>query len=60
MRNHLIFVWLLCIHGAIAHAQVETSGIYGEQANSLEAAVFTSRADANYLSRGKELRTGIF
>ena len=43
----------------MALAQVETSGIYGERADSLEAAVFTSRTTANYLSKGKELRTEV-
>ena len=59
MRKYLLFAWLLGIHGAIAHAQVDTSGIYAERADSLEAAVFTSRTNANYLSKGKELRTEV-
>ena len=59
MRKHFIFAWLLCIHGAMAFAQVDTSGIYGERADSLDAAVFTGRTNANYLSRGKELRTEV-
>ena len=43
----------------MAFAQVDTSGIYGERADSLDAAVFTGRTNANYLSRGKELRTEV-
>ena len=43
----------------MALAQVDTSGIYGERADSLEATVFTSRTEANYLSKGKELRTEV-
>ena len=50
MRKYLIFAWLFCIHGAMAFAQVDTSGIYGERADSLAAAVFTGRTNANYLS----------
>ncbi len=43
----------------MAFAQVDTSGIYDERADSLKAAVFVGRTDANYLSRGKELRTEV-
>ena len=35
----------------------DTTGIYGERKDSLDAAVFTSRQEGNYLARGKELRT---
>lgn len=45
--------------GAQGLAQVDTTGIYGERTDSLEAAVFTSRTNANYLSKGKELRTEV-
>lgn len=41
-------------------AQVpDTTGIYGERADSLDATVFVSRQDGTYLSRGKELRTEV-
>ena len=59
MRDFLLAALLLCIPGVAAFAQVDTSGIYGERADSLDAAVFISRTDANYLSRGKELRTEV-
>lgn len=59
MREFLLAALLFCIPGAAAFAQVDTSGIDGERADSLDAAVFISRTDANYLSRGKELRTEV-
>ena len=41
-------------------AQVpDTTGIYGERKDSLEAAVFTARQSGNYLPRGKEIRTEV-
>lgn len=38
---------------------VDTTAIYGERADSLEAAVFVSRQAGNYLSKGKEIRTEV-
>ena len=38
---------------------VDTSAIYGERADSLDAAVFVSRQAGNYLSKGKEIRTEV-
>ena len=38
---------------------LDTTGIYGERADSLEAAVFTSRQAGNFLSKGKEIRTEV-
>ena len=37
----------------------DTTCIYGERKDSLDAAVFTSRQEGNYLARGKELRTEV-
>ena len=37
----------------------DTTGIYGERKDSLEATVFTGRQEGNYLARGKELRTEV-
>ena len=37
----------------------DTTGIYGERADSLDAAVFVSRQAGNYLSKGKEIRTEV-
>ena len=63
-----IFIFLAVISSAIASfAQavgqngqtVDTTGIYGERADSLDAAVFVSRQAGNYLSKGKEIRTEV-
>ena len=49
---------LLPAHSAYSQA-VDTTGIYGERKDSLEAAVFTSGQDGTYLARGRELRTEV-
>ena len=59
MLKRIFTALLLCIPGVLAHAQTDTTGIYTERTDSLEAAVFTSRNDANYLSKAKELRTEV-
>ena len=38
---------------------VDTTAIYGERADSLEATVFVSRQAGNYLSKGKDIRTEV-
>ena len=38
---------------------VDTTSIYGERADSLDAAVFVSRQSGNYLSKVKEVRTEV-
>ena len=52
-----IFVFLAAMFTAAA--QIDTTGIYGEKKDSLDAAVFVSRQSGNYLSKGKELRTEV-
>ena len=37
-----------------AGQQIDTTDIYGERADSLDAAVFVSRQAGNYLSKGKK------
>ena len=55
-----IFTTLLsCVVALSAGAQVDTTGIYGERKDSLDAAVFVSRQAGNYLSKGKEIRTEV-
>ena len=44
---------------AYADAQVDTVGIYGERADSLDATVFVGRQAGNYLSKGKDIRTEV-
>lgn len=38
---------------------VDTTDIYGERADSLDAAVFVSRQEGTYLMKGKEIRTEV-
>ena len=40
-------------------AQVDTSGLYGERKDSLNAAVYTGQRAGNYLSRNKDLRVEV-
>lgn len=39
--------------------QIDTTGIYGERADSLDAAVYVGRQSGNYLSKGKDIRTEV-
>ena len=53
-----ILISVLC--AGVAYAQeIDTTGIYGERADSLDAAVFVSRQAGNYLSKGKDIRTEV-
>ena len=57
----------LCAAMSVSHAQevdahghaIDTTAIYGERADSLDAAVFVSRQSGNYLSKVKEIRTEV-
>ena len=58
--NIFLMAVLLAAWGVTARAQqVDTTGIYGERTDSLDATVFTGRSDANFISRGKDLRTEV-
>ncbi len=57
-RIYTIIICALCAVAASAQ-DVDTTGIYGERSDSLDAAVFVSRQAGNYLSKGKELRTEV-
>ena len=59
MRRPLLFAGLLFIPWVATFAQVDTTVLYSERADSLDAAVVTSRTNTNYLSKGKELRTEV-
>ena len=62
MKRLSIFLCALCIMFHNAAAQdfpVDTTGIYGERTDSLEAAIFVDRQAGNFLSKGKELRTEV-
>ena len=60
MKKIIILIAATVLAAMPAMAQVvDTTGIYGERADSLDAAVFVSRQAGNYLSKGKEIRTEV-
>ena len=50
---------MFCAALFTANAQTDTTGIYGERKDSLDAAVFVSRQAGNFLSKGKDIRTEV-
>ena len=59
MKNTIATIFIFCAAVVSANAQTDTTDIYGERKDSLDAAVFVSRQQGNYLSKGKELRTEV-
>ncbi len=61
MKKEIYFIAALAFCGTAAlRAQTpDTTGIYGERQDSLQAAVFTAHQSGNYLPRGKEIRTEV-
>ena len=67
MKKTIIFIFAVLVAAIPSFAQVvnangeliDTTDIYGERADSLDAAVFVSRQAGNYLSKGKEIRTEV-
>ncbi|MBQ2113188.1 MAG: TonB-dependent receptor plug domain-containing protein, partial [Bacteroidales bacterium] len=67
MKKTIIFLTIALLASVASYAQVvdqhghvvDTTEIYGERADSLDAAVFVSRQAGNYLSKGKEIRTEV-
>ena len=67
MKTRILILTLAVIASMTAAAQVvdqhghaiDTTDIYGERADSLDAAVFTSSAQGNYISRFKDVRTEV-
>ncbi len=67
MKKTIIFIMAALAVALPSFAQVvdehghavDTTDIYGERADSLNAAVFVSRQAGNYLSKGKEIRTEV-
>ena len=57
-RIYTIIICALCTIASGAQ-DIDTTGIYGERSDSLDAAVFVSRQAGNYLSKGKDLRTEV-
>lgn len=49
------FAQIVDEHGHV----IDTTDIYGERSDSLDAAVFVSRQAGNYLSKGKDIRTEV-
>ena len=58
-KKYILAAGLFCVTSILAYTQVDTTGIYGERTDSLETTVFIGRSDANYLSKGRELRTEV-
>ena len=67
MKKTITYIMAVMMTAICASAQVvdqngqvvDTTSIYGERADSLEAAVFTTRQAGNYLSKMKEVRTEV-
>ena len=59
MKKTITTILMVCAAVFAAKAQVDTAGIYGERADSLDAAVFVSNQQGNFLSKGKEIRTEV-
>ena len=67
MKKTIILILAVLVAAIPSFAQVvnangeliDTTDIYGERADSLDAAVFVSRQAGNYLSKGKEIRTEV-
>ena len=60
MKKSLAILAALIMAATSMSAQVvDTTGIYGERADSLETAVFVARQEGTYLSKVKEIRTEV-
>lgn len=67
MKKYIILISVLSLSYFAAAAQVagpegqiiDTTEIYGERKDTLDAAVFVSAQQGNFLSRGKEIRTEV-
>ena len=60
MKKSIIATILtFCAVVVTTSAQTDTTGIYSERKDSLDAAVFVSRQSGNYLSKGKDIRTEV-
>ena len=51
---------LLIFVSAVCNAQMpDTTGLYGERRDTLDASVFTSSGNGNFLSKGRDIRTEV-
>ena len=59
-RGVLPFVLMALLAAVPLRAQMpDTTGIYGERKDTLDASVFTARGNGNFLSKGKDIRTEV-
>ena len=59
MRKVLLVSLILSLP-VLGRAQMpDTTGIYGERKDTLDASVFTARGNSNFLSKGKDIRTEV-
>ena len=59
-KSKAIITLILCAAAFLpAHAQIDTTNIYGERKDSLSAAVATASGNGNFLSKAKEIRTEV-
>lgn len=53
------FCLFLALFPLYSRAQTDTTGLYGERKDSLDAAVYTGQRAGNYLSKSKDLRVEV-
>ena len=59
MKKYISILCALCLAFVASAQDIDTTGIYGERADSLDAAVYVSRQSGNFLAKGKEIRTEV-
>ena len=59
MKKYITILIAICAAVAAFAQDIDTTGIYGERADSLDAAVYVARQSGNYLAKGKEIRTEV-
>ena len=58
MKRFFVLLTVLLPFGAYAQMP-DTTGIYGERKDTLDASVFTASGSSNFLSKGKDIRTEV-
>ena len=59
MKKYITILIALCAAVMASAQDIDTTGIYGERADSLDAVVYVARQSGNYLAKGKEIRTEV-
>ena len=59
MKKYITTLIALCAAVMASAQDIDTTGIYGERADSLDAVVYVARQSGNYLAKGKEIRTEV-